>query len=53
MYKKITYSLEYNSINKKWVVFKNIETKQGFNFYGIYEDVNKKNCINKLKEVQK
>lgn len=53
MCKKIYYSIDYNSTKKTWCVFKHIESKHSFNFYGIYEDVSKKKCIDKLKEVIK
>lgn len=48
---KITYTLEYNTTNKLWVVWKNIKKEHSFNFYPIYEG-NKQECEIKLKEMQ-
>lgn len=50
--KKITYNLEYNKTTKTWCVFKNIESYHSYNFYAIYEDTDKKRCMEKLKEVR-
>lgn len=50
---KITYTIKYNSTRKTWCIFKNIESEHSYNFYGIYEDADKKKCIDKLKVVLK
>jgi len=41
---KIYYTLEYNKDRGVWVVFKNVERKQAFNFTGIYSGT-KKECL--------
>lgn len=48
--KKINYTLEYNSTNKTWVVWKNIESDHSFNFYSIFESKDKKECIKYMEE---
>lgn len=48
---KINYTIEYNTTNKLWIVWKNIEKEYSFNFYPIYEG-NKQECKIKLKEMQ-
>ncbi len=41
---KIYYTLEYNKDRGVWVVFKNVERKQAFNFTGIFQGT-KKECL--------
>ena len=53
MCKKILYKIEFNPTTKTWCIFKHIESEHSYNFYSIYEDVSKKKCIDKLKEVLK
>ena len=45
---KIIYEIIYNTYQKKYVVFKNIEGC--FNFKGIFSAERKKDCIEWLKE---
>ena len=51
--KKINYSIEYNSTTKIWVVWKNIENDYSFNSYSVFESTDKKECKNKLNEINK
>lgn len=51
--KKINYSIEYNTTTKTWVVWKNIESDYSFNFYSVFESASKKECQNKLSEINK
>lgn len=46
---EIYYTIEYNSKNKTWIVFKNTEGLRSFNFCGIYKGT-KKECKEYLKE---
>jgi len=48
---KINYTLEYNSTNKTWVVWKNLESEHSYNFYKVYEG-SKKECQERLKEIK-
>lgn len=50
--KKINYSIEYNPATKEWVLYKNIEGEQSFNFYPILQSDKKTDCINKLEEIR-
>ena len=52
MCKNIFYRIEYNTTTKTWNLFKFIQRQYSINFYSIYESVNKKDCMEKLKEVQ-
>ena len=51
--KKIYYSIEFNTSNKMWCLFKNIEGEQSYNFYQIVESDRKIDCIQKLEEINK
>lgn len=50
--KKVTFSIEYNPVSKTWCLFKNIEGNQSYNFYPVIQSDNKKDCEDKLKEIQ-
>lgn len=52
MNKEITYTIEYNSNTKTWVLWKNITTDYGCNIIAVYESREKKECKNKLKELK-
>ena len=45
----IYYSLEYDRIKSKWIVFKNVESEHTMGFGGIFNG-NKKECLEYMKE---
>ena len=45
---KVYYTLEYNNVAKKWVIFRNVESDSGFSFVGVFENEDKKVCKDRL-----
>ena len=51
MKEKIYYTIEYHKLMKKYILWKNVDSKNGFASKGIYAGT-KKECEEKLKEIK-
>ena len=50
---KATYKIEYNTASKTWCLYKYIEGNHSFNFYPLIQSTEKKDCQEKLDEINK
>ena len=51
MNKEITYTIEYNSNTKTWVLWKNITTDYVFNSINVFESKEKSECKKELEKI--
>ena len=48
---KVTYTLNYSKNSHQWVIWKNVEGDHSLGCRPVYSSVSKKDCIERLKEI--